>query len=81
MTREGDLIRRQATLAEFKRLYYDDKTVIRCAELVINGMPSVNPQKEGEYLKSAIRISKNIPKEMVEKVFFDTQAKMEGEVE
>lgn len=29
--------------------------------------------KECEYLKSAIRISKNMPKEMVEKVFFDVQ--------
>lgn len=43
----------------------------------INNLPPVNPQEEGEYLKSAIRISKNIPKEMGEKVFFDTQAKME----
>ena len=58
-----DAISRQATLAEFKRLYYDDKTVIRCAELVINGMPNVNlqeprwipvserlPEKSGKYL-------------------------------
>lgn len=54
---------------------YDEQSLVRDLTQAVNELPFVNPQKEGEYIKSAIRISKNIPKEMAEKVFFDTQEK------
>lgn len=41
-----DAISRKDTLAKFKKIYFDNKTVIRCAELVIGGMPSVQPEQE-----------------------------------
>ncbi len=41
-----DAVSRQDTLAEFKRVYFDDKTVIRCAELILGSMPSVLPKRE-----------------------------------
>lgn len=44
-----DLISRQATLEKFKKTYFDDRTVIRCAELVLGGMPSVQPQQRTGY--------------------------------
>ena len=48
-----DCISRQDTLAEFKRVYFDNDTVIRCAELVLGGMPSVTPQpKSGRWILS-----------------------------
>lgn len=40
-----DAISRKATLEKFKKTYFDNETVIRCAELVINGMPPVNLQE------------------------------------
>lgn len=46
-----DLISRQATLDKFKKTYFDDKTVIRCAELVLGGMPSVQAkQRTGHWV-------------------------------
>ena len=48
-----DLISREKALAEFKRIYFDNPTVIRCAELVLNGMPSAVPDREkGEWLNT-----------------------------
>lgn len=48
-----DCISRKNTLAEFKRLYFDNDTVIRCAELVLGGMPSVTSQtKTGHWILS-----------------------------
>ena len=38
-----DAVDRADTLAEFKRLYFDNDTVIRCAELILGKMPSVQP--------------------------------------
>ena len=55
-----DCISREDTLAEFKKVYFDNATVIRCAELVLGGMPSVTPQPKmgrwintGDYLTAA----------------------------
>lgn len=39
-----DAISRKNTLAEFRRVYFDNDAVIRCAELVLGGLPSVTPQ-------------------------------------
>ena len=36
-----DVISRQAALDEFKRLYFDNETVLRCAEYVLKNLPSV----------------------------------------
>lgn len=41
-----DCISRKDTLAEFKRVYFDNGTVIRCAESVLRGMPPVTPQQK-----------------------------------
>ena len=41
-----DCISREDTLKEFKRVYFDNATVIRCAELILGGMPSVTPTSE-----------------------------------
>lgn len=41
-----DCISRKDTLAEFKRVYFDNGTVIRCAESVLRGMPLVTPQQK-----------------------------------
>lgn len=46
-----DCISRKNTLAEFKRAYFDNDTVIRCAELVLGDMPSVTSQpKTGHWI-------------------------------
>lgn len=44
-----DAISREHTLTEFKRLYFDDKTVIRCAELVLKNELPVTPQPKTGY--------------------------------
>ncbi len=36
-----ELISRETVLDTFKRKYFDNETVIRCAELVVNGAESV----------------------------------------
>lgn len=47
-----DCISRQATLEKFQKTYFDNQTVIRCAELVLEGMPPVTPQpKMGRWIK------------------------------
>ena len=46
-----DCISRKNTLAEFKRVYFDNDAVIRCAELVLGSMPSVTSQpKTGHWI-------------------------------
>ena len=45
-----DCISREATLAEFKRIYFDNETVIRCAELILGGMPPVTPNPKTDVL-------------------------------
>jgi hypothetical protein len=52
---DGDTISRTDTLERFKKLYFDDDTVIRCAELVLGGMPSVQPKAKW------IRTSERVP--------------------
>lgn len=55
-----DAISREHTLAEFKRWYFDDKTIIRCAELVLKNEPPANPQsKTGHW----IPVSERLPEE------------------
>ena len=50
-----DAISREHALTEFKRLYFDNDTVIRCAELVLRGEPSVYPKpKTGHWIKYGI---------------------------
>ena len=41
-----DAVSRADTLAEFKRLYFDNDTVIRCAEIVLGGMSPVQPKEK-----------------------------------
>lgn len=49
----GDCVSRKATLDEFKRIYFDNATVIRCAELVLGKIPSVEPErKPGKWIKA-----------------------------
>lgn len=47
-----DCISREDTLKKFKNTYFDNETVIRCAELVLGGMPPVQPTRpKGEWIK------------------------------
>lgn len=51
-----DCINRKDTLAEFKRVYFDNDTVIRCAELVLGGTPPVTPRpKMGRWYSTGIQ--------------------------
>ena len=43
-----DCISREDTLKEFKRVYFDNATVIRCAELILGSMPSVTRERPKE---------------------------------
>lgn len=42
----ADCINREDTLKEFKRVYFDNATVIRCAELILGSMSPVTPTNE-----------------------------------
>lgn len=44
-----DAISRSHALSEFKRLYFDNDTVVRCAELILGNEPPVNPQPKTGY--------------------------------
>ena len=45
----GRLIDCQAALAEFKRVYFDNPTVLRCAEIILSNAPTIVPStKEGD---------------------------------
>ena len=46
-----DAISRSHALSEFKRLYFDNDTVVRCAELVLGNEPPITPQpKTGKWI-------------------------------
>ena len=48
-----DCISREDTLKKFKNTYFDNETVIRCAELVLGGMPPVQPQRpKGKWIEN-----------------------------
>lgn len=50
-----DCISRSHTLSEFKRIYFDNDTVIRCAELILCNELSVKPkQKAGNWIPQNI---------------------------
>ena len=49
-TTDADCISKEDTLKEFKRVYFDNATVIRCAELILGSMPSVTPQSKTDML-------------------------------
>ena len=42
----ADCISREDTLKKFKQIYFDNDTVVRCAELVLGGMPPVTPEQQ-----------------------------------
>lgn len=60
-----DCISRKDTLSEFKRVYFDNDTVIRCAELVLGGMPPVKPQ----YTEAEIQKMQELEQAEIEKAY------------
>ena len=44
----GRLIDCQAAMSEFKRIYFDNATVLRCAEIILSNASTIIPAMKGD---------------------------------
>lgn len=72
-----DCISRKDTLKKFKQTYFDNDTVIRCAELVLGSMPSITPQpytesERKERMDKSVKLIIELPEKIYESILNET---------